>query len=366
MKIALLTPVLVSGDAVSNDVIGMWSALRNHGYDSEIFANEWTVDDVCIHSATQLETAIAEPEDILIYHFSVGWEEGLRAISAGRYHKVVKYHNVTPPEYFEGVDEEYASVCRAGREMLKDVAQSEADLFLSDSAYNMAELAEGRASLDRSFVLPPFHRIDRLLEANCDLDVLERFSDGMTNILMVGRIVPNKAHVQLITSFAAYHRHYNEASRLLIVGKHDPRLGVYTDSIHSAIVDMRLQKHVVFTDEVSDTELKSCLLAAHAFAITSEHEGFCVPLVEAMAHCIPIAAYGSTAVTETVAGAGLVWPEKDPYVLAASLHQITSNDVIAEGLGRLGWLRYDSEFRNEVIEARFFEIMAPLLASGNR
>src|SRR4051794_19106054 len=114
MKIAVVTPSIAPGDAVSNDVIGMWSALRARGYDAEIFANNWNVHHVGIRSADEVQRATSGANDILIYHFSVGWDEGLDLVRSGSYRKVIKYHNVTPPRYFEAINHDYATACRTG------------------------------------------------------------------------------------------------------------------------------------------------------------------------------------------------------------------------------------------------------------
>jgi glycosyltransferase involved in cell wall biosynthesis len=110
---------------------------------------------------------------------------------------------------------------------------------------------------------------------------------------------------------------------------------------------------VIFTGEVSEHALKAYYLAAHVFMLTSEHEGFCVPLVEAMAMKIPIVAYASTAIPETVESAGLVWEERNPYLLAESINSIVSGESLRKGLGNMGWQRYTQNFTNAKIEAGF-------------
>lgn len=356
MKFAIVTPVLVDGDAVSNDVLGMCAVLRAAGFDAEIFVHQNFVPGVSVSPIDQISEYLG-PKDYLIYHFSVGWDQGLQLVATLPCRKIIKYHNVTPPEYFEGVNEEYAAVCRAGRKMLREIASIEADLFLSDSEYNMAELVNAGAPRHRNFVVPPFHHIDRLLEADADLDTLSRVRDGNTNILMVGRLAPNKGHVGLVDAFERYHRDHNRLCRLIIVGKHDPRLSTYIDAIHAAIARAKLREQVLFTGGVSEEQLKAYFLAAHVFAIASEHEGFCVPILEAMAHHVPVAAYASTALTRTVGSAGIVWEERNPDLLAASINEIATSPETAIGLGEAGWERYRTDFANDVIETRFLQVL---------
>ena len=114
---------------------------------------------------------------------------------------------------------------------------------------------------------------------------------------------------------------------------------------------------MLFTGGVSEEQLKAHFLAAHVFAIASEHEGFCVPIVEAMAHHVPVAAYASTALTKTLGSAGIVWEERDPDLLAASINEIATGPDTAAGLGDAGWERYRTHFENDVIESRFLQVL---------
>jgi glycosyltransferase involved in cell wall biosynthesis len=363
MKIAVVTPVLVPGDAVSNDVLGMASVLKKAGHDAQIFAAQNLVPDTQVGSIENLENFLDQRKDIFLYHFSIGWDHGLHLLRTLQCRKVVKYHNVTPPEFFEGINGDYAHVCKAGRAMLRDIGGIPADVFLSDSAYNMEELISAGAARERSLVVPPFHHIDRLLEGDADLETLDKMRDGLTNILMVGRLAPNKGHIDLVKAFALYHRQYNPLSRLLIVGKHDPRLSRYIDAVREEIGKGDLNGHVHFTEEVSEHQLRAYFLATHVFAITSEHEGFCVPMVEAMAYHVPVTAYASTAITETLGPAGLLWPERDPRLMAASINEVVTNPEVADGLGQLGWERYRTRFRNDLIAKAFLEAMEPMLTT---
>jgi len=365
MKIAIATPVLIDGDAVSNDVVGMSAALRKAGYDVQIFVHQSLAPGVEVRPIDKVQEFL-RPEDFFIYHFSVGWNQGFDLTAALRCRKIIKYHNVTPPEYFQGVNDDYAAVCRAGRNMLPTMAAITADLFLSDSEYNMAELLHAGAPRLRNFVVPPFHHIDRLLEADADLSTLAQVRDGHTNVLMVGRLAPNKGHVALVEAFARYHYDYNRASRLIIVGKEDPRLSTYVHAIHEAIGRLKLRGKVLFTGGVSEEQLKAYFLAAHVFSIASEHEGFCVPVVEAMAHHVPVVAYASTALTKTLGAAGIVWEQRDPDLLAASINEIATNSDTATGLGDAGWERYRTHFGNDIIERRFIEVLRDAAPNGLR
>ena len=360
-RIAILTPSLTTGDAVSNDVLGMYGVLKERGHDARVFAEGWTIDKPRVWSSPQVGNFVKKPNDVLIYHYSRGWDPGLDLLRDLKCRKIIKYHNVTPPEFLAGYNSDFAAMCLEGREQLALIARSGSDLYLSDSAYNMRELVAGGATESKSFVVPPFHHVDRLDSIEADADVLDACSDGKVNICMVGRVAPNKSHPALIEAFAAYHHDYNPNSRLIVVGKEEVRLEKYSALLRALVSRLKLEESVIFTGEVSDRALRAYYAAAHVFMLTSEHEGFCVPLVEAMAMKIPIVAYASTAIPETVGAAGLVWEERNPYLLAESIKSIVGDRSVGRALSELGWRRYAQHFTNARIETGFLTAINGLL-----
>ena len=361
VRIAIVTPSITTGDAVGNDVLGMCHVLLKHGCDVRLFAEGWTIDKPRVSPVKQVEGFLKKSNDILIYHYSRGWDPGLELLRELKCRKVVKYHNVTPPDFFYSYSADFANISSIGRRQLQPVAQSGCDAYLSASAYNMRELLAAGASTSNSFVVPPFHHIDRLDSVKPDMKLLDRYRDGKTNICMIGRISPNKNHLALIEAFAAYHHEYNSNSRLLIVGKEDLRLHKYSALLRELTWRLKLDRSVIFTGEVSDSELKTLYLAAHVFVITSEHEGFCVPLVEAMAMKLPIVGFASTAIPETVGPAGLVWEERNPYLLAESIESIVNDKSVSQTLTELGSRRYAEQFTNARIEEGFMASINNLL-----
>jgi len=178
---------------------------------------------------------------------------------------------------------------------------------------------------------------------------------------MVGRVSPNKGHETLIDAFATYYYNYNNNSRLLIVGKEDERLVNYTGLLHNKVNQLGIQEMVVFTGQVSDNALKAYYLVADIFMMTSEHEGFCVPLVEAMAMKVPIVAYGTSAVPGTVGNSGLVWEEPDPFLIAGSVDCIVRDESVRVALGAMGLRRYQEYFTNDNIRSIFLDTLKGLL-----
>ncbi|HKR02246.1 MAG TPA: glycosyltransferase family 4 protein [Pyrinomonadaceae bacterium] len=360
-RVAILTPSITTGDAVSNDVLGMYDVLRQSGHETRIYAEGWTFDKPKVWPAPRIRSFLKSPSDLLIYHYSRGWDFALDLLRKPSYRTAIKYHNVTPPEFAARFSKDYARMCQEGRDQLADIASAGCDLYMSASAYNERELLDEGVPEARSLVVPPFHHIDRLHSVEPDPKVAYTYADGRTNLLMVGRVSPNKGHPALIEAFAAYHHDYNPNSRLIIVGKGETRLKTYALLLEEIVRRLNLRGSVVFAGEVTDSELKAYYSLADVFMITSEHEGFCVPLVEAMSMKVPIVAYGSSAIPGTVGGAGLVWAEKNPYLLAESVHKLVEDKAVGARLGEMGLRRYEQLFTNERIRAKFVSAVGRLL-----
>ncbi|MDQ2974170.1 MAG: glycosyltransferase family 4 protein [Acidobacteriota bacterium] len=361
-RIAILAQTIATADAVGNDVSGMREALAARGHDVRIYSEGWNVTGQEVWPASEIRDFLQEPSDVVIYHHSIGWNEGVELLRELRKSKtVLKYHNVTPPEFFAGVCPDFESRCRIGREQLAGLALANYDLYLADSDFNLQELEEKGLSEDRGFVVPPFHHTDRLCSLEPDLEVLDACRDGKANILMVGRVSPNKAHAELIEAFAKYYYNYNRHSQLLIIGNEEEVFETYYESLRELISRLWLAGAVVFTGAVTDEALKAYYMTAHVFLTTSQHEGFCVPLVEAMAMKVPIVAYSSSAIPGTAGDAALVWSERNPNLVAESINMIVSDEQVSGGLGLLGWRRYQQMFSNQKIEELFISALANVL-----
>ncbi len=360
-RIALLVPCFMEADAVSNDVLGMYRALDARGHDVCVFATHTNHSEVPVRPLAAARGLLQDPSALAVYHLSTGWLEGAEAMAHARCRRVLKYHNVTPPEFFEGIDQEYVLACRQGRQQLAGIARAGWHLYLADSEYNLGELLTLGTPPEAGSVVPPFHRIQELLDREPDRAVTTACRDGKVNVLVVGRLAPNKGHATLLEAFAYYHRHHNRASRLVIVGRADERLAVYAEGLRAWTARLGLGEAVVFAGGVSLAALRAYYETAHAFAITSAHEGFCVPLIEAMALGRPVIALGTTAVPATVGSAGLVWDEYDASVLAESIHRVATDGAIAVALGERGRCRYLEQFTNEQIERQFLGALGRLL-----
>ena len=361
MKAAILLPVLAGKDAVGNDALAMVQLLRERGVDTRVFCETATGVSEPTQPAEDALAFAGGPGDLLIYHFSVGWPLALDILRRARGFRVVRYHNITPAEFFSGISRIHESACARGRAEIADVAQLGCELYLCDSRYNLDELVEHGAPGERGAVVAPFHRVEQLVEAQADVGLLDQLNDGARNVLMVGRVAPNKGHVELVDAFAAYVDGYGDPARLIIVGKSDPALAVYGDRVRERIEQHRLGSRIYWLESIDEARLKAAYLASHAFMTLSRHEGFCVPLIEAMALGVPVVAHGSSAIPETAGSGGVIWHETDPWLYAASLARLGTDAHFRNDLRDAARARYLREFAPAVLRERFFKALEPML-----
>ena len=328
IRIHQILATLGYGDAIGHEVLGIQRVLRAAGYESEIFVEtaDWRLEPLTRDFRELVD--FSHPDNLLIHHFSIGSKASRTAFALPDRMALI-YHNITPPEYFVGVHRTLARECFHGRRELRAYADR-CDLALGDSEFNRQELEA--LGFPRTAVLPVIPDLSHLDRAP-DWLVAQDFDDDWTNILFVGRVIANKRIENLIRYFHAYHTLINPRSRLLVVGAQSGFKRYLASLLQlTATLDA---SHVHFIGHVSDEELVAFYEIADLFLCASEHEGFCVPLVEAFYKQVPVLAYAATAVPSTMDGAGVLYDEKDPVYVAALMDGILSNpdlqDRIVEG-----------------------------------
>ena len=328
IRIHQVLATLGYGDAIGHEVLGIQRALRAAGYESEIFVE---TADYRLEPQTRDYRELVDfshPDNLLLHHFSLG-SKASRTAYALPDRMALIYHNITPPEYFVGVHRTLARQTFRGRRELRAYADR-CDLALGDSEFNRQDLeALGFPRTAVLPVVPDFSHLDR--EPNWL--VARDFDDEWTNIVFVGRVIANKKIEDLICWFHAYHTIFNPRSRLLLVGAQSG-FERYLTSLHQ-LVGRLGSSHVHFVGHVSDEELVAFYETADLFLCASEHEGFCVPIVEAFYKQVPVLAYAATAVPSTMDGAGVLFEDRDPIHVATLMDEIISNadlqDRIVDG-----------------------------------
>ena len=303
-----LTPRLSTGDAVSNHVVWIRDCLRRLGYSSEIYT-ESTVP--ALESEVRLLGGNAIPGDCaLVYHHCIGTPL-TDLVAAHKGPKTLIYHNITPPEFFAPYNPAFAEVLRDGRDGLSALA-GDYPFAYGDSLYNVEELRAAGFEDCRVMPLPVSPS-----GVAPDARMLAALDDGLVNLLFVGRLAPNKAHQDLVESFYHY-LCMDDGARLILAGV--AGLGDrYVDLVRERIDRLGLKSRAIITGHVSQAELNALFKSASLYWSMSEHEGFGVPLIEAMWWDVPVLAYKSAAVAETMGQGGILFDDKSDLRRVAAL-----------------------------------------------
>jgi glycosyltransferase involved in cell wall biosynthesis len=294
-----------------------------------------------------------ERDDLLIYHYSI-YCGNYRYYLDSRSRKVLIYHNITPAEFYEHFYQDAADLCRMGRDLIPQLAVC--DLALGDSDFNRRELVAAGFPEEKTGVLPINPPLDKLDGVEEDEELSRRLDDGKVNLLFVGRVVPNKRVEDIVKLFYCYHRGINAASRLVVAGT---LLNTYYSALLSLARRMGIDDRVHFLGKISDSSLKSCYLRSHYYISMSEHEGFCVPVLEAFHFGLPVMAYAAGAVPETMGGAGVLFTVKDYPLLAEFVDRLERDAflrerILVEQRGRL------EAFKEEGFATKLREVLGRL------
>ena len=346
---------LARGDAISNEALVMRRIFRGWGYAAEIFCeSRYTPPDLRPETcAVEEAPGRCGADDIALLHLSMGSRvnDVFRGLSC---RKALLYHNVTPPQYFRIVQPSTARDLDLGRQQVRALA-GVAAVNLADSRFNASEL---EAAGYRDVAVLPLILDFGSLEAAPDRRLLAEYADGKVNVLFVGRGAPNKKLEDVVLAFAALQKYVCRDSRLIHVGSF-----MGTERYYHALVAMvrELQlEDVVFAGSVPQAALNACYRAAHVFLCMSEHEGFCIPLVEAMIHRVPVMAYAAAAVPETLDGAGILFHGKSYETVAEMIGRVVAPGPFREAVLAGQQARLE-RFRRRDTDAELRRHLAPLL-----
>ena len=316
-------PAAHRGDAIGDSARRVRGLLRGLGHQSELYA--MTMDDDLRGDVLPWTDSSARRGDLTIFHFALvsPMTAQFARLPRGR---VLQYHNVTPAYFFAPYDAEIFRLAALSRDDLRTLV-GHTDIALGDSEYNRQELEE--MGFTNTGVFPIAIDTERITNAPRVPSLEFLLTDGpLLNFLFVGRIAPNKKIEDHIRMAEHYKRYVDTAYRFIFVGKTDaiPR---YYDMIRKLMNDYEmLEDRFIFTGPVPDADLATYYRTAHVYLSLSEHEGFCVPLLEAMAADVPVLAYSSTAVPDTLGGAGVQFAPKDLEYAAELLGELAYNDTL--------------------------------------
>ena len=348
MKIIQLLTHLNWGDAISNDVLAIDDTLRAAGYESEIMALK--INERLKSRAKAVDFSSLRPEDILLFHKASG-DELMRHVVRLPCRKGMIYHNITPARFFLPYDAVMAWHLNRGRRQLRKYAAG-MDFAWGDSGYNCRELR--KAGAKNVSVRPVFFDS---LRPDPDPTVLKGLrQEAGTKILFIGRIAPNKKQEDLIKAYDIYRNRFDSQARLYLVGGWEGTEKYYA-KLKGFAAELKLSDdQVIFTGRVTDGEKEAYLRGADVFLCLSEHEGFCVPLLEAMARDLPVVACARAAVPETLGENGLLVSGKNEEHIAGRMHRVrTDPSFRSEVLSRQR--KSLERFRREKTEQRLLQLI---------
>ena len=355
-------PTFAPRDAIGTHTLHVQRILRGMGVVSEIYA-EGIVSGAGRRAHPYRRYARQRPTGSgdrtwLLYQLSTG-SAVAEFVQARPEPKLVNYHNVTTAELFAPWEPHVAVECREGRRQLRELAPA-VELGIAVSAFNEGELKE--AGYRRTAVAPVLVDLDAgdLGPDPATAARLQRARDaGGADWLFVGRVAPHKCQHDVLRAFAAYRRFYDPAARLHLVGGAGSH--AYVTMLHRYVAALGLGEAVALPGSVPAEVLLAHFRTADVFVCLSEHEGFCVPVIEAMRLEVPVVAYAAAAVPETVAGAGVLLDAKDPFTVAAAVHRVVTDGALRRDLVAAG-TRRAADFSLDRSARRFSEVIGKFLA----
>ena len=343
-------PAAHRGDAIGDSARKVRDMLRSAGHESELYA--LTIDDDLRREVRPFSDAAASEGDVTIFHFALPspMTEPFASLKGAR---ILQYHNITPAHFFAPYDAGLFRLAALGRRELATLV-GRVDLALGDSDFNRRELEE--LGFTPTGVLPIAVNTERITAAPRRPALEKILADGLINILFVGRIVPNKRIEDHIRLAEVYKRYVDSYYRFVFVGRYDglPR---YYAQVRALIAEYQmLPDRFWFTGPVPDEDLAAFYRWADVYVSLSEHEGFCVPLIEAMAADVPVLAYAAGAVPETLGGAGVLFAPKDLELAAETMGLLVYDRPFRESVV-LGQRRRLADFAPDRIERRLNDVI---------
>lgn len=360
MRIGIAHGTFATADAIGCDMQGMYDALGRVGA-SPVILCEHTDGGARGGADPEVLSGAKPPPDIdlLVYHHSIYSKWGAKLLGAVRCPLVFKYHNITPPFFFVPFSERYAALCESGIEQTQALISGfPGALWLADSDYNLSDLIRLGLDPGRGRVVPPFVPVSRTLTR----PRTARYPASPYYGLFVGRLAPSKGHRLLLDVVACYMKRFPSHFVLRIVGGKDPALESYVRSLEAQVAAAGLEAHVKMLGQVSDDALAMLYASSHVYLNFSEHEGFCVPVVEAQAAGLPVVCTRSGASAETLGPQQLVGPlpesGQDLLFFARLIHEVLENAALREHVVGRGLDNVSRRFLREIVENRLLEALA--------
>ena len=356
MRIIQILPTLSFGDAIGNDTLALKGAIRDMGYETEVYAENI---DKRLPAGSGLDISKLsglKKDDIILYHKSTGTDLTFR-IDEFKCRRIMIYHNITPPEFFRPYSPAATALTEYGYkgvEYLKD----KIDYCLAVSSYNRSDLLRMGYTCPID-IRPILIRFEDYKQTP-DEETIRKYSDGKKNLIFVGRIAPNKKQEDVIRAFYHYKK-LNPKSRLILVGSYSGMENYYNRLVKYAAA-LGLKDDVVFTGHIKFSAILAFYRIADVFVCMSAHEGFCVPLAEAMFFDVPIVALDTSAISDTLGGSGFLVDDNDPVFVSRVIDRVLNDEALRNELIS-GQRRRLKDFSYEKIRDTFTEQLKNFIAA---
>ena len=333
VRIDQVLPSIVERDAVSYHTLEAQRVLHSMGFVSEIYACSMGPGLAGrVHALSDLPREEGERQWVC-YQASIG-SPAADVVASHPGLKLVDYHNISPSELIGPWMPHLGEEARLGRKQLTELAPV-VELGFADSEFNRREL--DAAGYRRTRVAPLMVDTANFYSAP-DARVLDRLGTaralGGHDWLFVGQMLPHKAHHDVIKALACARKLFDPKARLHLVGRES--CAAYADALRRFVSALGLTSAVEFVGSIGPGELSAYYSSADVLVCCSDHEGFCVPLLEAMHHRLPVVAYGAAAVPETLADAGIVLPSKSPVLVAAAVQRVLTDHKLRDSIVSAG------------------------------
>lgn len=343
MRVVIAYQTVVDGDAVGHDVIEELKTLKEEGVDAYVYAENYDSVTRSFISEDSIDLT-NEKDTILIYHHAVYWERGTELLKNAVCKKVIKYHNITPEHFFLPYSLDIFKMCLQGRRQNREIGSINIDMILSDSGFSSKDFIGLGFPEDKIRVLAPFNKIYDIENIKDDTATRNKLSDGKINVFFIGRLSPNKGHKGIIYTAYYYKLLFGNNIRFIIAGGMDSKLDKYYKELQELIYQLGINDIVEFAGRVSFSELKSYYRGSHIFLLLSEHEGFCIPILESQYFKLPIIAYGTSAVKETIGESQLTYDVLDYETISSAIYTLSGNIEMKNyltGKGYENFLKYE-------------------------
>jgi L-malate glycosyltransferase len=326
-EIVQWVPALYPRDAVGGHIARLHDGLQRRGFASKIVVEAEHIETAHLTTLVGALPPAVNDNSVNVYHVATG--SALAQVVAARPEPLaIVHHNLTPIDLVAPWDAELVYELTLARRQLETLARR-ADLGIGDSEHNRAELV--RLGCQNTTVVPLVFDLGKTTERADSNEV-----PSTPTIVFVGRFAPNKAHEDLIAALALLSARHPSARLRLIGGSGTP---TYMRALHRLVESLDVGPNIEFVHAADPDVVIDAYRHGDVFCCLSDHEGFAMPLIEAMHHGMPVVAYGAAAVPGTVGAGGMVLQHKDPATVATALDRVLTDRTLAASMAAAGRAR---------------------------